>query len=393
MEGELKVMKEAPRILVLTLSFGSGHVSAAHAVAVELKRLAPRAEVLVLDALENSRLLFRALYVWPYWLMVRYAPALWKRFFERRVKRKHKQTAPAWAFRRGCPEVFATIHRLRPETIVACEVAACEMAVIMKRAHLTEARIVNVITDHEAEPVWVKEEIESYAVATEGVRAQLCEWGAAAERVLATGIPIAPEFNLETDASTERTRFGIKDERPLVLLMGGGQGPTRMDQIAARLSQQATAMHLVAIAGRDTRARKKLERVGSNCEFDLCVLGWTESVAPLMRAASLLVTKPGGLTLTEASQCALPVIMFDAIPGPETLNAEHFAARGAGLMTHNVDETVAAIEKLLRDEEWRKAMSVRSKRLARPIAATEIARLVLDGSSAVAARREERMTA
>src|SRR5437764_135570 len=159
MEGRLKAMKEAPRILVLTLSFGSGHVRAALAVAEELKRLAPRAEVKVLDALENSHALFRALYVWPYLVMVRYAPALWKRFFKARVKRRHAQTAPAWAFRSGCPEVFAALARFRPEAIVACEVAACEMAVIARRARLTEARIINVITDHEAEPIWVKEEV------------------------------------------------------------------------------------------------------------------------------------------------------------------------------------------------------------------------------------------
>src|SRR5437764_411052 len=130
MEGELRAMKQARRILVLTLSFGSGHVRAAQAVAGELKRLAPCAEILVLDALENSRPLFRAFYVWPYRMMVRFAPALWKRFFEARMKRRHAQTAPAWAFRSGCPEVFAALARFRPEAIVACEVAACEMAVI-----------------------------------------------------------------------------------------------------------------------------------------------------------------------------------------------------------------------------------------------------------------------
>jgi processive 1,2-diacylglycerol beta-glucosyltransferase len=392
MEGELKV-KDCPRILVLTLSFGSGHVRAAQAVAAELRRLAPRAEILVIDALEHSRTAFRALYVRPYWAMVRYAPVLWKRFFEARVKGRHEQTAPAWAFRRGCPEVFTAIARFKPEAIVACEVAACEMAVIAKRARLTEARVVNVITDHEAEPVWVKEEICSYAVATERVRDQLCGWGAGAEKIMVTGIPTAQEFHIETDKRSERARFGIKDERPLVLLMGGGQGPTRMDEIVARLCQCETAMHLVAIAGRDERVRKRLARISSNDEVNLHVFGWTESIAPLMRAAFLLATKPGGLTLTEASQCALPVVMFDGIPGPELLNAEHFVSNGAGIMTRNVNETVAAIEKSLRNEEWRNVMSLRSKRLSRPGAATEIARLVLDGNNEDAAIREQRLSA
>jgi len=91
--------------------------------------------------------------------------------------------------------------------------------------------------------------------------------------------------------------------------------------------------------------------------------------------------------LTEAAQCALPVIMFDGIPGPETLNAEHFASQGAGIITHNVNETVAATEKLLRDEEWRKDMSLRSKRLTQSQAATQVARLALDKSDEAVERR------
>src|SRR5437588_600837 len=105
------------RVLVLTLSFGSGHVRAAEAVARELARQAPGADVRVVDALADSRALFRAGYVWPYWAMVRRAPALWERFFNARVARMDEHTAPAWAFRWGCPRVFETIAGFRPTNL------------------------------------------------------------------------------------------------------------------------------------------------------------------------------------------------------------------------------------------------------------------------------------
>ena len=94
------------KVLVLTLSLGSGHVRAAQVVARELARQAPDAEVRVVDALAGCRALFRAGYVWPYWAMVRYAPTLWARFFAARVARKDEQTAPVWALRWGCAQVF-----------------------------------------------------------------------------------------------------------------------------------------------------------------------------------------------------------------------------------------------------------------------------------------------
>ncbi|HVS21951.1 MAG TPA: hypothetical protein VHD88_08890, partial [Pyrinomonadaceae bacterium] len=157
-------MTVQPRILVLTLSFGSGHLRAAQAIAKELADTDPGAEVLLMDALEECRGLFRACYEWPYWLMLRYAPVLWKWLNNARLEQKHGSTAPEWAFRFGCPKVFETINSFKPEVIVAVEVGACEMAVIARRRRMTRAPILNVITDYEAEPIWVKPEVNTFVV-------------------------------------------------------------------------------------------------------------------------------------------------------------------------------------------------------------------------------------
>ncbi|MDT7542068.1 MAG: processive 1,2-diacylglycerol beta-glucosyltransferase [Acidobacteriota bacterium] len=365
------------KVLILTLSFGSGHVRAAQAVAHELSRQSPDADVRVLDALNESRALFRAGYVLPYWMMVRHAPALWARFFKARTARGDQQTAPVWAFRRGCPQVFKTIDEFRPDVIVAAEVAACEMAVIAKREGQTRARIVAVITDHEAEPVWVKPEVDAYAVADEEVREQLCSWGVPAEKITVCGIPTDPSFGLQHDGRTVRARYNLSDDAPIVLLMGGGMGPTRMDEVAAMLCESAEPMQVVAVAGRDARARRRLDRLSAAPPVSLRVLGWVETIPELMHAATVLATKPGGLTTSEAALCALPVVMFDAIPGPERRNAARFAEAGAGVATCGARETADAVLTLLRDERLRRRMSDCSARLARPDATQTIARIAL----------------
>jgi processive 1,2-diacylglycerol beta-glucosyltransferase len=365
------------KVLVLTLSFGSGHVRAAQAVAREVSRCEPDADVRVVDALADCRPLFRAGYVWPYWAMVRYAPALWNRFFAARVARLDQHTAPEWAFRRGCPKVFETIAEFEPEVIVTAEVAACEMAVIAVREGLTKARVVNVITDYEAEPVWVKPSVDAYAVADEDVREQLRSWGAPSERIFICGIPTDQAFRTKHDDAATRARYDLNDGAPVVLLMGGGMGPTRMDEVAARLCESGEPLQVVAVAGHDGRARRRLLRLRADAPASLRALGWTEDVAALMSTASVLVTKPGGLTTAEAALCSLPVIMFDAIPGPERRNAARFARAGAGIMTDGAKETASAVLSFLRDEHLRRRMSASAARLARPEAATEIARLAL----------------
>ena len=366
------------KVLVLTLSFGSGHVRAAQAVADELGRQVPASNVLVVDALAECRSLFRACYEWPYWLMLRYAPGLWDRFSTARVSQKHEGTAPAWAFRMGCPKVFATIKSFDPDVIVAAEVAACEMAAIARRLGLTRAPILSVITDYEAEPIWVQPEVDAFTVPDESVRAELISWGAPANRISICGIPVDQAFDAVHDPKAVRLRYGISDKAPMVLLMGGGMGPTRMHQVVEELSESDVPMHIVAIAGKDKRALRRLKRVKVKAPVSLRVLGWTDEVAALMQAARLLVTKPGGLTISEAALCSLPVVFFDPIPGAEFVNARRMVDAGAAVIAQGPVETARAIVSLLRADESTEAMALRSNKMARPTATREIACLALN---------------
>lgn len=379
------------KVLVLTLSFGSGHVSAARAVARELAQQAPDAEVRVVDALAESRKLFRACYARPYWAMVRYAPSLWDRLFRARVARKDQHTAPAWALRWGCAKVFRALIEFEPDVIIATEVAACELAVMARREALTHAPIINVITDHEAEPIWVQPEVEIYAVADEEVSTHLRSWGAPSAKIVICGIPTGADFGRQHNNAATRARYRLDDRAPIVLLMGGGMGPARMDQVAARLCDSDEPMQVVAVTGHNPRMRQKLENLG-RAPSSLRVLGWVYDVAALMQVASVLVTKPGGLTIAEAALSELPVVMFDAIPGPETRNAVCVAAAGSGLIASGPDEAGAATLSLLRDEHKRKRMSASAKRFSRPEAASEIARLALQNVSS-AAKAVRRTTA
>ncbi len=367
------------KILVLTLSFGSGHVRAAQAVADELSLQAPGSQVFVMDALAECRPFFRAFYEWPYWLMLRYAPGLWDRFSTARVNRKHEGTAPAWAFQIGCPKVFETIRRFNPEVIVAAEVAACEMAVIARRIGLTQTPILNVITDYEAEAIWVKPEVDAFAVPDENVRAELIAWGAPASRISLCGIPVNRAFDTAPDPSRTIQNFqGVNDDAPIVLLMGGGMGPTRMDEVVRRLAEHKVPMHIVAVAGKDKRAHRKLKSLFVERPVSLTVLNWTDNIAALMQAAAILVTKPGGVTIAESAVCSLPTVFFNPIPGAEFVNAKRVVDAGAGVLTQGASDTATTIVSILANEEKRQAMALAARGMARPAARKEIAQLALE---------------
>jgi processive 1,2-diacylglycerol beta-glucosyltransferase len=373
----VSVPADRPRILVVALSFGSGHVRAAAAVARKLRDRSSDADVVVVDALDHAAWWFRILYVWPYWLMLRLAPSLWRRLFESRRAGRTKHTAPEWLFRFGCSRLLALVAEFKPSVVVAAEVAACELAVIARRRKLTAASIVNVITDHEAEPAWVAPEIDLHCVPSSAVRTQLVNYGAHPDRIVVSGIPIDDAFAIQ-DESTWSGSATTPDARlPLILLMAGGEGPSRMDEIAERLCRSGYPMELIAIAGRDASMQRRLARVPALPPVSVTMRGWVDDVPALMRRAALLVTKPGGMTTSEAAACGVPCVLFDPIPGPEEQNAERLVDSGAAVLTHGTDETAAAVIDLLERSGKRRVMADTARRLAMPSAADTIAALVL----------------
>ena len=365
-------------VLVLTLSFGSGHVRAAQAVAKEIVAQNPNANVRVVDALADAHPLFRVCYEWPYWLMLRYAPSLWNRLNSARHEQKHQRTAPRWAFRLGCRKVIQEIKTFRPDVILAVEVAACEISAIATEMNVSRAPILCVITDYEAEPIWVKREVSAFTVADENGRRELIDWGAPAEKIFVTGIPIDASFSINHNEQATRLRYGIIDDLPIVLLMGGGMGPTRMDEVARALADAKVPLNMIAIAGRDRRAQRRLQKLRVESPSSLRVLGWTDDVPVLMQAAQLLVTKPGGLTTLEAASASVPVVLFDPIPGAEFINAKRMVDAGAAILTSGASETARAVLSLLEDQDRSNAMAANAKSFARPNARRDIAALALE---------------
>ncbi len=149
-----------------------------------------------------------------------------------------------------------------------------------------------------------------------------------------------------------------------------------MHRVVGHLVENREQMHVIVVSGHDRRARRRIARFCAEPTISLRLLGWTEDIAALMKAASVLVTKPGGLTIAEAALCGLPLVLFDAIPGPEQRNCARVADAGAGIVTKSPLETSLAALSLLRDESARKRMSACAQRLARPDAAAEIVRLI-----------------
>jgi processive 1,2-diacylglycerol beta-glucosyltransferase len=111
---------------------------------------------------------------------------------------------------------------------------------------------------------------------------------------------------------------------------------------------------------------------------DFRILGYTDEMPDLMGAATILLSKPGGMTTAEALACGLPMVILDPIGGQEERNADVLLEAGAAVKCTEVTVVAHKLKKLLGNPDRLRAMSENARALGRPSAARDIASLVLD---------------
>ncbi len=361
------------KVAILTLSVGSGHVRATEVLQRALLDGGENVEVRTFDALELARPWFVALYVRPYWWMLRCAPWMWRRLYERRQRKRHRATAPRWVFRRGCVEVLRQLKAFAPQLVMVTEVGAAEIAALGKREGWFNAPLLAIQTDFQTEPPWVQPEIDVYCVGGEKAKSQLISWGVSPNRVFLCGIPVDPAFALSFDEPDLLKALGLDARRPVVLVMAGGMGPVPLDQIIQSLELCGLPLQVLAVAGHDQAMRQRLEGLRGKVALDLHCFGWSDSMPELMSAADLLITKPGGLTTAEALAAGLPMILTHPIPGPEERHMWYLEQQGVAVRASSVADIPQLTFRLLNSPTKREEMSRRARELSRPDAAHAIA--------------------
>jgi processive 1,2-diacylglycerol beta-glucosyltransferase len=359
-------MSAPKKILILTLSVGSGHVQASSVIRNALADSHDALDVRIVDAIPLSEPWFPWLYVQPYWWMLRYRQNVWRRLYEWRQRERHRSTAPGWVFRRGCVKVLRELQTFQPNLVIVTEVGAAEIAALGKREGWFNAPVLAVITDFQAEPPWVHPEIDFYCVATEEAKLQLIGWGISAHRILISGIPIDPAFALPFERGEILRSLGLQVNRPVALLMAGGMGMAPLDQMAAHIGQCGLPVQLIAVAGHDRLLHDRLCRLRQRIALDLLPFGWTTRVPELMSAADLLVTKPGGLTVSEALASGLPMILTHPIPGPEERNIFYLVRHRVAIHAPRFEQLASLASQLLTQRDTRAKMSCRARELSRP---------------------------
>lgn len=219
-----------------------------------------------------------------------------------------------------------------------------------------------VATDYTCSPSVEDSALDYYFIPDETLKDEFAACGVPREKLVASGLPIRPEFYRTTDKAAAKTELDIPADHQHILMMCGsiGCGPIRelTEELAIRLTPE---QELTVICGANDELYSKLQKHFAG-DRQIHIHGMVHNVPQLMHSADVFLTKPGGLSTTEAAACGLPMVLMDTVAGCEGHNLDFFLGRG-GAVTAKTPKLLADIAMaLLADSERLEKMSAALRR-------------------------------
>lgn len=370
-----------PRILILHASVGTGHARAAEALRLAFERRQP-GEVRVEDVLDYTPPLFRQAYVNAYLDLTKKAPLLWGYFYHQ-TEADPNIAELSNSLRRlvegvGVTQLKDVLRSFQPAAIVCTHYLPVELLVQLRRRGELLKPAYCVVTDFSAHTFWATPGLDGYFVAADITRDQLVERGIAPQLIRVSGIPINPEVAAPKDRPAVRAARALNGPGPLVTLFGGGVESERLRAAVVGLLQSELPLTLAVVAGRNQTLVSALGNLQGTPAVQLHVFGMIDYVDDLVAASDLVITKSGGLIVSEVLARGVPMIVIEPIPGQEEWNADYIASSGAGVQLRMPYAVPRAVQTLLAQPERLVAMGASAAAIGRPRAAAAVVDAVLD---------------
>ena len=236
------------------------------------------------------------------------------------------------------------------------------------------ARVAHVVTDlASGHAAHFAADLDACLVPTEQARQQALQHGLPPDKVILTGQPVWPNLRERMSGGAAlRASLGLRDDLPVALMTGGGDGMGAVGPTACAIMRSALKLQLIVVCGRNEALRAELE--ATPARIPLRVLGFVDNMPELMGASDILISKSGTLTLCEGLLAGLPILMYDAIPGQEDGNVDYLTQHGAGVFCPTPRAVVDQLRAWLDDPAQLARMREASLRLAQPDAAFNVAR-------------------
>jgi processive 1,2-diacylglycerol beta-glucosyltransferase len=342
---------------ILSCNYGGGHKRVAEAVAEEWSRqVGGRVEIVDYFA-RFVHPVFDAITKFSYIQSVRRFPAGYGLFYKLTGDIRPDSFVQRAINRMGLERLDRYLRAERPD-VVCC--VHCTPAGTMSDLHLlgrTDVPCLTVITDYVTHSQWIHPAVDRYCVANPLVRDGLVARGIPADRIAVSGLPIERKFQRTLDRDAVAARLGLTPGVPVISVMAGAYAMLGgILDVASVLARFPRPIQTLVVCGYDRRLESQVRDRAAGSRHRFHVFGYVDNIEELMTVSDLLITKAGGVTVSEALAKGLPMLIYRPIPGQEEGNSRFLVERGAALAPRTPAALHDAVEDLLAHPERLTAM-------------------------------------
>lgn len=316
------------KIIIFYASYGGGHLSAAKSIENYIKKYYPENNVQLMDCVKYVNRSIEKISTAAYREMAKKMPWAWGRIYN------DSQRGPLAHISSRANTIMAIkllklLKIEKPDLIISTHPFGSQMCGYLKRKGKINSEIATIMTDFKSHYQWLIENshVNYFFVSNENMKQELIDKNINPSKIFVTGIPVGEQFLKKYNKIEILNNLNFSENKKTILFFAGGEfglGKSKTLEIFENLVKNFDDIQIIAIAGKNETMKKNFIRITAenNKENSVKILEYTNKVAEFMNIATLVITKPGGLTTTEAMVSKLPMIIINPIPGQEEENAE-----------------------------------------------------------------------
>lgn len=362
------------KVLVLTISAGQGHNRTAHAIAEYLRSV--NAEVEIIDTYKYFNTALGKFVEQGYLLSTGIAPGIYGTIYTHR-EHKDYSNRPNMVDMTGkliSRQFYKFIEKKNPDAIIATHIFAANLVSNFKQKRNSKAVTYGIVTDFTVHPYWETAELDYYITPSALLNNQMVKKGIPEDKILPFGIPISGKFAQNIDKQEARNALGIADKKT-VFVMTGSMGYGDVTKYIEELDGVDYDFQIITVCGSNKHLYNEIERL--NTRKTIYNYGFVDNVDVIMSASDVIISKPGGLTVSEALAKKLPMIIINPIPGHEDRNYEFLVNNGLAIGTSKTFSVEEAIYQLMNNPTRLECMAKMAEEIGKPDASKMLGDFVI----------------
>ncbi len=363
-------------VLLMSVKAGFGHHSTALAMMSYFEKFSHRCEMLDIFNYINKPL--GTAIDDGYLFSTKYMPNIYGKAYEKLDKKDEpydKRAPISLVSNLVSKKLTKYVEEYAPDLIIGTHsVAGMVMSILSKRGVIS-CPTIGIITDFTVHPFWESTDLDYYVTPDEILNYEMAKKGVSGRKILPIGIPIREKFSVRGDKAKARAALNIHDKTTALVMMGS-MGYGNIKKMLMEMDEFQSDFQIICVCGSNKKAYAEINDY--IWKKEVYAYGFTDKVDMMMDAADFIVSKPGGLTTSEALAKGLPMIIINPLPGQEDRNLDFLVNNGAAVMVNERYSISDALNQLL-NCEWRRRLIEESVgRLGKPSATADLYKFVTE---------------